>query len=100
MDQIEAAIAVLHLQHGKDITSIENQFGLERIQLSYCFCRVTSSQENGYKSQHLLNTGQSLTLLKHINNLSEYSLPPTHATIQNIIFKIASQLPGQYWVFQ
>ena len=98
MGSIEEAIADLKSQEHPNITATAKKYGCNRSTLSKRYNGIHSSRQAGYNLQCLLTPAQSKALIKYVNQLTEYGLPPTILMVRNFAAKITEREPGPYWV--
>jgi len=96
MANIEAALADLTLQDKLNIQATADKYRVNRLTLSRRFNKVTTSRENTYNQQQVLNNIQSKELIKYINKLTKRGLPPITAIVHNLAAGIIGRQLGKY----
>jgi len=97
MANIEAALADLTLQDKPNIQATADKYRVNRLTLSRRFNKVTTSRENAYDQQRVLNNIQSKELIKYINELTKRGLPSTTVMVHNLAAGIIGRQPGKHW---
>jgi hypothetical protein len=98
MDPIDAALAALELQDPPNYTQTAKEFNVIRFTLLWHHWQITRAREDVMEMKSLLLIQQEKTLLRYINLLTEYGLPPTPQMVRNFTFKISRITPGKNWV--
>ncbi|OCK99977.1 uncharacterized protein K441DRAFT_535739 [Cenococcum geophilum 1.58] len=96
MGSIEEAIADLKSQEHLNITATAKKHGCNRSTLLKRYNGIYSSRQVGYNSQRLLTLAQLKALIKYVNQLTKYGLPPIILMVRNFVVEIAGREPGPY----
>jgi hypothetical protein len=97
MAPIDEAIAFLRSSSSKNISEAARKFDVNRSTLSKRFHGKTRSIAKGYHMQQLLSHKQELMLVKQINKLSEWCLPPTPSMVRAWAAALCGTEPGKNW---
>ena len=97
-DRIEEALAALALQEAPNYKRTTKEFGVCRTTLSRRHRGLCRLYKNARELQCLLSLQQQISLVNHINKLSEAGIPPTPAMVRVFAFEICQQWPGENWV--
>jgi hypothetical protein len=97
MAPIDEAIAFLRSSSSKNISEAARRFNVNRSTLSKRFHGKTRSTAKGYHMQQLLSQKQELMLVKQINKLSEWCLPPTPSMVRAWAAALCGTEPGKNW---
>jgi len=98
MNPINATLAALELQDPPNYTQTAKEFNVNRTTLSRRYRRITRAREDATEIKSLLLIQQERTLLRHIDLLTERSLPPITQIVRNFTFKILRITPRKNWV--
>jgi hypothetical protein len=97
MEPLEEALQSLRLNPTQKISDVAGFYGVDRANLSKRFQGITSSREEGYDSQRVLNQGQAQALLHYIRRLTDKGYPPTHDMLRNFVWEITGIEVGKCW---
>jgi hypothetical protein len=97
MAPIDEAIAFLRSSSSKNISEAARRFNVNRSTLSKRFHGKTRSTAKGYHVQQLLSHKQELMLVKQINKLSEWCLPPTPSIVRAWAAALCGTEPSKNW---
>ena len=97
MASIDEAIAFLKSSKSDNISEAARRFNINRSTLSKRFRGKTRSTAQGYQMQQLLRYKQELMLVKQINKLSEWCLPPTPSMVKAWTATLCGTEPGKNW---
>jgi hypothetical protein len=95
MDALEEALEDLRLNPNQTYADVARNHVVDWSNLSKRHRGVTTSREQGYDNQRLLNQGQSKALLHHIKRLTDKGYPPTHGMLRNFAYEICGVEPGK-----
>jgi hypothetical protein len=98
MASIDKAIAFLRSSESENISEAARKYNVNRSTLSKRFRGKTRSTAQGYQTQQLLAHKQELMLVKQINRLSEWCLPPTPSMVRAWAAALCGTEPGKNWV--
>jgi transposase-like protein len=90
-DQIEAALAALALQKIPNYKQTAKEYGVCRTTLSRRHRGLCRSISEARELQSILSSQQQITLVNHINELSEARIPPTPLMVWVFAFEISQQ---------
>jgi hypothetical protein len=82
MASTDKAIAFLESSESANISEAARKFNVNRSTLSKRFRGKTRSTAQGYQTQQSITRKQELMLVKQINKLSEWCLPPTPSMVR------------------
>jgi phage portal protein BeeE len=94
MASIDKAIAFLKSSESANISEAARKYNVNRSTLSKRFRGKTRSTAQGYQTQQLLTRKQELMLVKQINKLSEWCLPPTPSMVRAWAAALCGTEPG------
>jgi hypothetical protein len=97
MASIDKAIAFLRSSRSENISEVARRYNVDRSTLSKRFRGKTRSTAKGYQTQQLLTHKQELMLVKQINKLSEWCLPPTPSMVRAWAAALCGTEPGKNW---
>jgi hypothetical protein len=97
MASIDKAIGFLKSSESENISGAARKFNVNRSTLSKRFRGKTRSTAQGYQTQQLLTRKQELMLVKQINKLSEWCLPPTPSMVRAWAAALCGTAPGKNW---
>jgi hypothetical protein len=97
MASIDKAIGFLKSSESENISEAARKFNVNRSTLSKRFRGKTRSTAQGYQTQQLLTRKQELMLVKQINKLSEWCLPPTPSMVRAWAAALCGTAPGKNW---
>ena len=103
MGSIEAALEDLEsLKPGEkiNITAMAKKHGVNWTTLSKRSRGVQGTKESQYENQQILNQQQKKTLIKWINDLTTWGLPPSHQMLCNFAKEINKKKPGKIWPYR
>ena len=96
---ISAAIADLKTQAVRNYAATTKNFDIDRRTLQRRFeGKTVSKSEAHVDAQGLLDVAQEAALVERINELSKRGIPPTPKTVENLVFEITQEPPGEHWV--
>jgi hypothetical protein len=98
MGSIDKAIAFLRSSESENISEAARKYNVNRSTLSKRFRGKTRFTAQGYQTQQLLTHKQELMLVKQINRLSEWCLPPTPSMVRAWAAALCGTEPGKNWV--
>jgi hypothetical protein len=99
-DNIEAALAALALETNPNIAAIARQYNVNKTRLWRQFKGLTRLVVEAYEYQQLLSNTQLKVLVKHINHLSNLSIPPTISMVRVFAWEICQEWPSENWIAQ
>jgi hypothetical protein len=88
---------VLRSSGSENISEAARKYNLNRSTLSKRFRGKTRSTAHGYQIQQLLTHRQEVMLVKQINILSEWCLPPTSSMVRAWAAALCGTEPGKNW---
>ena len=97
MATIDDAIAFLRSSSDDNIAAVARRFNVNRTTLSKRFRGKTVSVARALESRRLLTLKQEQVLIKHIQRLSEWCLPPTPAMVRTWASAMCGSEPGKNW---
>jgi hypothetical protein len=97
MAPIDEAIAFLRSSRSGNISEASRKYNVNRSTLSRRFHGKTRSTAKGYHMQQLLTHKQELMLVKQINKLSEWCLPPTPSMVRAWAATLCGTEPSKNW---
>ena len=97
MAPIDEAILFLKPSGSENISEAARKFNVDRSTLSKRFRGKTRSAANGYHMQQLLTHKQECMLVKQINRLSGWCLPPTPSMVRAWAATLCGTEPGKNW---
>jgi hypothetical protein len=97
MGSIEDAIAFLSSSDGCNIAAVARKYNVSRSTLSKRFRGKTGSVARRVEGRRLLTNKQEEELVKQIQRLCEWCLPPTPAMVRTWASMICGSEPGKNW---
>ena len=97
MAPMDEAIAFLESSDQTNIAKAARKFNVNRSTLSKRFHRKTGTITQLVEEHRLLTKAQELVLVKQINRLSEWCLPPTPSIVASWAAVICSLVPRKNW---
>lgn len=100
-ERIELALAACRQRPNPQYKTIAREFNVDRTTLSRRHKGTQRSyQESRSECIQNLNTTQENILIKFINRLSQYALPPTSQIVKNSAEELCGHTVGKNWVGQ
>ena len=97
MASIDKVIGFLKSSESQNISEAARKYDVDRITLSKRFRGKTRSTAQGYQTQQLLTRKQEFMLVKQINKLSEWCLPPTPLMVRAWAAALCGTEPDMNW---
>jgi hypothetical protein len=97
MASIDNAIAFMKTSKSGNTSEVARRYNVNRSTFSKRFGGKTRSTTKGYQTQQLLTHKQELMLVKQINKLSEWCLPPTPSMVRAWAAVLCGTEPGKNW---
>ena len=98
--RIDAAVEAIRRGEFIRYSNAAAKYGCDRSALGRHICGLTKSKKEANSFYHQCLTNEQEVLIAQINDLSDWSMPPTSQIVKNLAEKIRGGRVGKNWVDQ